>query len=49
VLWEAIFNIAQSANGDTLAALKLAFQQIDEFVREADIESIDWFDNGEAF
>jgi hypothetical protein len=48
VLWRAIFRITQSASGGTIVALKLAFREIDEFLREADVTSIDWFDNGKV-
>jgi len=46
-LWQVILHLAQSASGDTILALKLAFEKIDAFLGEGvDIPDIDWFDSG---
>jgi hypothetical protein len=46
-LWQVILHLAQSASGDTVAALKSAFEKIDALLGEGvDIADIDWFDTG---
>jgi len=49
-LWQVILHLAQSASGDTVAALKSAFERIDAFLGEGvDVADIDWFDSGKYF
>jgi hypothetical protein len=46
-LWQVILHLAKSASGDTVSALKSAFEKIDAFLGEGvDIADIDWFDSG---